>query len=147
MSMAFRKFCEDQGIPAHSVTPDMVRDFTQVRCRDDRTKQADKDACDVNLIVRKNIEAGVLPQARQVPSFGDATLVRDLQDALAIADGARDAFMKLTAQQREAFGNDPLKFVMAASTPGNEELFRSVGLLPPTKEAPAAAGASSTVGT
>lgn len=136
MSMAFRKFCEEQGIPFDLVDSDMVRDFTQVRCKDDRTKQSDKDASDVNLIVRRNLEAGVLPQARQVPSYGDATIVRDLQEALAIADGAREDFMKLTAQQREAFGNDPLRFVMAASTPGNDDLFRSVGLLPPKEEAP-----------
>lgn len=150
MSMAFRQFAEEQGF-SDETDPEIVvlavREFTQVRCKDDRTKQGDKEAADINVIVRRNLDAGLMPGAGFVPQYGDATVVSDLQSALAIVAGAREDFAQLTARQREAFHNDPMEFVAAATDPTKADLFRSLGMMP-AKEEPAPGGAgSSTVPT
>jgi len=122
---------------------DSARDFTRVWCMDDRAKQADKDSADINVIMRRNLAAGVLPQTRQVPIFADISEIGSLQEAMEMMDGARAVFMKLDADTREAFGNDPRAFVAASQNDAMRPLFEKLGLTIAKEKAPAgSAGAS-----
>jgi len=135
MSRAFAVAVEGLDMSGPEVM-EAARDFSRLRCKPStRTKQADKDACDINRIVRRNLESGILPQSTRVPMYGDISEIGSLQEALALVQKAGEDFAALTARQREAFGNDPMRFVQAADNPANAGLFRELGLIP-AKEAP-----------
>lgn len=145
MSMAFRRLAEENGMADH-VLHEAARDFARLVCEGDRTKQADKDACDINKIMQRNLETGILPQSRQVPIFGDASEINSLQDALGIIADAGEFFRNLPARARERFGNDPVEFVKASQDPSALPIFRELGLVPPEKEAAAPEGAAAGTG-
>jgi len=138
MSMRLRELLGDTP-----VTADVIRELTSLACKDDRTKQADKDACDINIIMRRNLESGVLPMSRQIPQFADISAMGTLQEALEVVREAGEFFMSLPARTREAFRNDPAIFAQAASDPAAAGLFRELGLTPADEAPPAAAGGAS----
>lgn len=107
------------------------------------TKQAFKDECDINNIVRKFEQTGVLDHVNQAAAKG---LYQDLPDGLDLQAGlnmiaqAEAAFMALPAAARAEFNNDPVAFVEAFNNPteANQELFIKLGLAtdarPPKQE-------------
>jgi len=127
MSRAFALYAEKHGIEPEMYWEE-ARIFTQVRCFEDLTKQSDKEASDINVIMRRNLASGVLPQTMQIPIFADISEVGSLQEAMAVMDEAKDVFFRLEASIREAFGNDPRRFVAAAQDPAALPLFEKLGL-------------------
>lgn len=127
MSLAFRRFVEEQGIAPEDY-PEVARDFVRTVCVDDRAQQHDKESSDINVIMRRNLAQGILPQTRQIPIFADISEVGSLQEAMAIMDDAQRVFRALDAETREAFGNDPRRFVAAAQDPAAVPLFEKLGL-------------------
>jgi len=119
-----------------------ARDFVRLRCTDDRARQADKESADINVIMRRHLAQGVLPQTRQVPVFADISEIHSLQEAMEMMDGAREVFGRLPADTRAAFDNDPRKFVAASQDEGARPLFEKLGLTVAKAAPPVEGGAA-----
>jgi len=145
MSMRFRALAEAEGL-SESDHQMYARDAARRECFQDRTKQADKDACDINKIVERNKATGVMPQTRQVPYFADVSEMNSLQDALEVVRVAGEFFMSLPSRTREAFGNDPTRFVMESEDPTKFGKFQALGLAPKDELAPGGGASSSGTG-
>lgn len=108
------------------------------------TKQAFKEECDINNIVRRYNEGGAITHinSRQ-PIYGDFSMEMDYQESLNRVHRAQEAFDALPANIRERFDNDPAQAVSFLQNPSNADEARKLGLLPPLPEpAPAPVDAS-----
>lgn len=114
------------------------------------TKQADAGDADINVIVRRARQAGMLPPGRGTPRYGDFTGVQSFQAALDQVMQARAEFMELPARVRQACGNDVGVFldVIYNGSEEQREHLRELGLDPrrvpevPAEPAPAPAPGS-----
>lgn len=94
------------------------------------TSQADKDAADINNILRRYEKTGELPvMIERDPSWGDFSDVPSFQEALDIVAKAEDQFAALDAHVRRRFDNDPAKFLEFASDDKNKAEMAKLGLL------------------
>lgn len=97
-----------------------------------RTKQADKESCDINNILKRYEKTGVLPDMiKQNPQYGDFSMAPDYQEALNIVRFAEEQFAALDAHIRLRFDNDPEKFLAFASDDKNYDEMEKMGLLKP----------------
>lgn len=69
---------------------------------------------DINHIVRRFMQTGSAPMTNREGFYGDFSGVYDFDSALARVKEANEAFMKLPADVREHFGNDPGEFLRRA---------------------------------
>ena len=94
------------------------------------TKQSFKDECDINNIMRKYEQTGVLMHARQhMGQYGDflgAPEYHEAMNAIVLAD---EMFMSLPSKVRAKFGNDPAAFLAFVQDEKNSEEMRELGLL------------------
>lgn len=94
------------------------------------TEQHFKDECDINTIVARYQETGVLPQGDRQPLFGDfAEFPQDLQSSQAYFDDAQERFMQLPAALRKEFDNDPVKLLAFISDGNNRQRAIQLGLI------------------
>lgn len=94
--------------------------------------QSARDETDINTIVRRFGLTGQLPSDVAVPQFGDfSEMVVDYQSALNLVIEADAAFMRMPADVRARFANDPQAFVAFASDEKNRDEARKLGLLIP----------------
>lgn len=94
------------------------------------TEQHFKDECDINTIVARYQETGVLPQGDRQPLFGDfAEFPQDLQSSQAYFDDAQERFMQLPASLRKEFGNDPVKLLQFIADGNNRDRAIELGLI------------------
>lgn len=94
-----------------------------------RTKQSDKDACDINLITKRYERTGTLPDLIQrEPRYGDFSAVPDFQAALDLVHLAEAQFGALDAHIRTRFANDPANFLAFATNPANLDEMVKLGL-------------------
>ena len=91
----------------------------QPEYNDGRTKQAFKDECDVNKILRRAAKAGGLSHIQKHGAFyGDfANAPQDLFQAREMLERGGQIFNDLPAEIRAEFGNDPLNFFEFANDP------------------------------
>lgn len=116
---------------------DYSSDRYALRCKDPtRAQQQFKEECDINTIVKRFGITGKLPENVKMPLQGDFAEVRDYQDALNKMIEADEAFMKMPAEVRERFQNDPGKFVDYVSNEENVEDARKWGLAHAKKAEP-----------
>lgn len=94
--------------------------------KDTPTKQSMKDECDVNVIVAKFEQTGVLPNVGP-GVFTDVSNMGDYRDALEEVARAQDLFMKIPAVDRAKFDNDPAKFLDFVSDPSNIPAIQDMG--------------------
>ena len=87
---------------------------------DGRTKQAFKDSCDINKILKKAQKTGSLAFAEKYgeQQFGEFEGY-DLLEAYEKIDRANEIFGELPSEVRNEFGNDALAFAGFASNPEN----------------------------
>lgn len=110
---------------------------------DDRvslTRQEFSDESDINSIMKRFEKTGMLPANNTTPKYIDLTgAPQNLQETMNLLNGARDAFMRLPAQVRKEFDNDPIKFTEFAMEKDNLPKLREWGLAEPEKapDAPA----------
>lgn len=105
---------------------------TALRCQDvSRTKQADKDSADINVIMRKFGVTGVPPVNVRAPTFGDFTGggIVDFHTAMNVIAQTRESFDSVDAHVRARFHNDPQEFVAFCSDPSNADEMVKLGLL------------------
>lgn len=103
-------------------------------------RQAFRDECDINTIVRLFGLTGQLPDDVRAPVYADFEGIFDYQSALNAVIAAEDAFMSMPADVRSRFHNDPQAFVEFCSDDRNHEEARRMGLTvsPPTEVVPKA---------
>lgn len=96
-----------------------------------RTIQSFKDECDINTIMARYQQTGVLPVASgKIPRYEDLTGY-DFQEAQNIIAEGKSMFASLPAALRAEFDNDPALFLDFASNPDNREEMAELGLLKP----------------
>ncbi|AXH77979.1 MAG: internal scaffolding protein [Microviridae sp.] len=97
----------------------------------DRTKQSDKDSCDINLIMARYIKTGVLDFVnKNAASYGDITGI-DFQTSMDTVAKAKTMFDQLPAELREQFDNNPGFFCDFVSNEENLPEMAEMGLLTP----------------
>lgn len=107
-----------------------------------RTLQAHKDDCDINNIMKKYRQTGVLPSSSRLFSYGDFSNVNDFltaQDQLLQAQAAFDA---LPATIRKFFDNEPANFLQFFEDPSNAAKARELGLINPLVPEPSSTNLS-----
>ena len=96
-----------------------------------RTKQAFKDECDINRIVKRHGEHGLWDHLTpQKPLYGDFSTAVDLQDAIELVQAAEDSFMALPAEVRALADNDPIKFAQMCASRDDFDALVQAGLIP-----------------
>lgn len=101
-----------------------------------RTKQDFREECDVNQILRRFMKTGEMPVPNATPRYVDAASLPDLQTSLHIMQEAEAHFLKLPAQVRKHFDNNPQAFVDFATKPENLEQLREWKIAPPAPAEP-----------
>lgn len=98
-------------------------------------QQQFKDECDINNIMEKFGQTGLLPQSNRMPMSGDFTGVNDFQSAMQAVRQAEEAFMALPAQLRKRFEHDPNRLMVFLEDEANREEAIKLGLVeaPPEK--------------
>lgn len=110
------------------------------------TQQSAKTECDINFIVGRFKQTGVLQHAREtLGQYGDFTGM-DFQEAMHVVIKGQQAFEALPAKLRNRFNNDPALFLDFCADPENSEEMVKLGLkvAPEAPEAPAAPSAAPT---
>jgi len=108
--------------------------FVDCTVEPSRTRQEFAADCDINNIMAQYQTTGFLPNNLNTrdPQYLDlSNTPTRLQDALALVEEARTAFMQLPAQLRREMDNDPVNFVAWAQNPENADELRKYGLAEP----------------
>ena len=100
-----------------------------------KTKQAFKKECDINNIMKKYTQTGILgdPAAirQEQPRFGDFSKVEDFHSSMNKIVEAQNDFNQLSSEVRKRFENDPANLIVFLNNPENEDEARELGFLPP----------------
>lgn len=100
-----------------------------------RTRQSMKDECDINRILGRFKQSGMITHvAQRSPVYADVSDVTDYREAVERVERTDEFFQGLPAKVRAKFGHDPVSFLDFMSDPGNEAEARDLGLLPPLPE-------------
>lgn len=94
-----------------------------------RTKQSFKDECDINRIMSRYQQTGVLNHLSQrTPVYGDFTGI-DFQGAMDVVVQAQAMFAALPSSLRDRFANDPGRLVAFLDDPNNLQEAVRLGLV------------------
>lgn len=96
--------------------------------------QSARDEADINTIVKRFGVTGQLPQSVAVPSFIEFNEVFDYQSAMNLIIESDKAFMKMPAEVRARFGNNPHAFLEFVDDERNREEAEKLGII--VKEKP-----------
>lgn len=105
----------------------VVSDFTD---EVSLTQQHFKDDVDINNIVRKYAQDGLMPLAKKQQQFGYATS-QTFTEAMFTVATAEEEFMQLPSEVRSHFNNDVAAYLDAASDETQRPLFEELGMLEP----------------
>lgn len=94
-----------------------------------RTRQSDAYAADINNIMARYEETGVLPTVNRGLFFADVSDVGGFDNAITLVHGIERAFLEYPPDLRKRFDNDPAKFVDFTQDPNNHEEMVEMGLL------------------
>jgi len=100
------------------------------------TQQHFKDECDINNILRQFNITGQLPQQTLSPRYGDFTGISDYQTALNQVIAAEDEFMRLPADLRARFDNDPAQLIDFLEKSDNKDEAIKLGLVNKPEDLP-----------
>lgn len=97
------------------------------------TKQSFKDECDINVLMRRYQQSGILPSADgREPRYIDTTAA-DYQEAMFMVAEAKSKFAELPSGMRERFKNDPKRMLEFLEDPKNRDEAVAMGLVNPPK--------------
>lgn len=104
------------------------------------TRQSEKESCDVNVIMRRYVKTGMLPEGFNAQGvFADVSEVGTYRDVVERIHQADRAFMSLPAALRKRFGHSPGEFLEFVSDPANREELERLGLVKKPEAAPVSA--------
>lgn len=94
------------------------------------TKEADRPSSDINVIMSRYVQTGVLPPGGRQPTYGDFEDSGSLHENMNRLLEGQAAFMALPSRVREEFHNDLGEFVDFLHDPNTtREDFEAVGLV------------------
>lgn len=96
---------------------------------DGMTRQEFRRECDINTLMAKYINTGVMPQNVRTGQYGDFSSAEDYHAAQNILLNARAQFDALPSSVRDRFGNNPAKYLAFLHNPDNLEEARKLGVL------------------
>lgn len=102
------------------------------------TKQASKEECDINTILRKHSQGNLLSHVNTIQGqFGDFSEIPDYQSSLDAVLNAQAAFANLPSKVRARFNHDPGALISFLEDDLNRDEAIALGLLEtPNTEAP-----------
>lgn len=93
------------------------------------TDRSFKVECDINTIVNRCMQTGVMPQV-EGGLYGDFVGLPDnLQDSYALIADAQDRFMQMPSDIRAEFNNDPLQLISFINNDANRARAIELGLI------------------
>jgi len=108
-----------------------------LECQDESLAiQSAKDETDINTIVRKFGLTGELPNDIKMPQTGDFTNIPDFHTAMNIIRVTQEEFLRVPAEVRARFNNDPQRFMEFVEDDSNRDEARKMGLLRPDSIVP-----------
>jgi phage internal scaffolding protein len=93
-----------------------------------KTDQSQAQSCDVNFILKKYQQTGILPGTNVESVYRDVSDVPTYQEALNTVINAQQQFEALDAHTRKKFSNDPSEFLEFASNSENAPELIKMGL-------------------
>lgn len=93
------------------------------------TKQSFKNECDINRIMKRYLQTGILPTSPGKPKYGDFASVGDYQTAVETVDRAKRMFGNLPSSIRERFKNNPVELLGFMQNEKNLEEAEKLGLV------------------
>lgn len=109
---------------------DEVSNETGLECQDEsKAIQSAEDESNINTIVRRFGISGELPGGFDMPQSGDFTGIPDFHTAMNLVRKAQEEFVKVPAEIRARFGNDPAAFMRFIDDDANLDEARRMGLL------------------
>jgi len=94
-----------------------------------RAVQSAKEECDINTIVKRFGLTGELPDDLRMPQSGDFTGVSDFHSAMNIVRAAEEEFMRVPAELRARFNNDPARLMAFLDDDKNRDEAVKLGLV------------------
>jgi len=91
--------------------------------------QSAKDEADINTIVRRFGLTGELPGDLNMPQSGDFTNIPDFHTAMNLIRETQEEFLRVPAEIRARFNNDPQRFMQFVEDDANYDEARKLGLL------------------
>lgn len=108
---------------------DIVSRETGLLCEDESLAvQSAKEETDINTIVRRFGLTGELPGDVDMPQSGDYAGVGDFHAAMNVVRKAQEEFLRVPADVRARFQNDPQRFTDFFNDPDNQEEAIRLGL-------------------
>lgn len=101
---------------------------------DSMTQQEFAKECDINEIVRRFGLTGQLPENLRFPVSGDFTGVGDFHEAMNLVRQAEEEFLRVPAEVRARFQNDPGQLLAFLEDGKNREEAIKLGLVSPPPE-------------
>lgn len=104
-------------------------DESALSCLDESLAvQSARDESDINSIVRRFGLTGELPGDIDMPQSGDYTGAGDFHSAMNVVRAAQEEFLRVPADIRARFQNDPQVFSDFFNSPDNQEEAIRLGL-------------------
>jgi len=101
-----------------------------LECQDESMAiQSAEEESNINTIVRRFGLTGELPNDVKVPQSGDFTNIPDFHTAMNLVRKTQEEFLRIPADVRARFGNDPQAFMNFLEDDSNREEARRLGLL------------------
>lgn len=115
---------------AYNYDMDVASEESGLLCADvSLAVQSSRDEVDINTIVRRFGLTGQLPDNVGMPQFMDFEEVFDFHSAMNVVAEANEAFMRMPADVRSRFHNDPQELVAFVSDSANIVEARKLGLV------------------
>jgi len=105
-------------------------------CKGGMTQQHHKSEVNINTIVSKIRKGGLARMNMQPPMFGDFTQATDFQAALDAVQAAQNDFIKLPAELRAIFKNNPAALLEFLEDEKNKDEAIKLGLVKAPPKAP-----------
>jgi len=109
---------------------DVASNESALECLDEsKAIQSAEEESNINTIVRRFGISGELPGGFDMPQSGDFTGIPDFHTAMNLVRKAQEEFVKVPAEVRARFGNDPAAFMAFVEDDANRDEARRLGLL------------------
>lgn len=116
---------------------DAVSNETGLFCEDESLAiQSAEEESNINTIVRRFGLTGELPRDIALPQSGDFTNIPDFHTAMNLIRKTQEEFLRVPAEVRVRFGNDPQAFMAFCEDDNNREEARRLGILKPSPVTP-----------
>lgn len=109
---------------------DQASDESALACLDEsKAIQSAEEESNINTIVRRFGISGELPNQVAMPQSGDFTNIPDFHTAMNLVRQAQEEFVRVPAEIRARFNNDPGRFMEFFDDPSNYDEALKLGLV------------------